>query len=247
MKFRALLFDINGTVSDILTNEGEDNLYRVVANFLEYQGIFLSPDALRERYFELNRKQRHGEEEFAEFDVVALFRELIESAEKAMEIPPERRAILPELTAEVFRAASRYKLQLYHGVREVLDGLKDKYALAAVSDGQRLWAVPELRSVGLLEYFDPIVISSDYGYRKPDRRMYEHALNALNIAPSEALFIGNDIYRDVYGAQQAGMKCVFFKSNQGEHFREGVESDYLIRHFSELPEAIAFLEGASKN
>ena len=44
---RGLIFDINGTVIDILTNEGEENIYRVLSNFLDYQGIALSPDELR--------------------------------------------------------------------------------------------------------------------------------------------------------------------------------------------------------
>lgn len=55
---RGLIFDINGTVIDILTNEGEENIYRVLSNFLDYQGIALSPDELRRLYFEINKRQR---------------------------------------------------------------------------------------------------------------------------------------------------------------------------------------------
>ena len=55
---RGLIFDINGTTSDILTNEYHDEIYRVLANFLDYQGIALRPDELREMYSAINKRQR---------------------------------------------------------------------------------------------------------------------------------------------------------------------------------------------
>ena len=42
----------------------------------------------------------------------------------------------------------------------------------------------------------------------------------MKMEPSEVLFVGNDMYRDVYGAQRVGMKTVFFKSNQGTQEKE---------------------------
>ena len=95
--------------------------------------------------------------------------------------------------------------------------------------------------MGLLDYFDPIIISSTHGYRKPDRRMFERMLIKMNLAPSEVIFIGNDMYRDIFGANRLGIKTVFFRSNQGEQKSSGAEPDYVINNFSELPEAVRFL------
>lgn len=242
---KGLLFDINGTVTDILTNESYDDIYRVLGNFLDYQGISLSPDELRRLYFDLNKQQRKGSaEEFPEFDVEKIFKEIVRRYGTGFthSLPKERRKALPAMLADVFRAASRFKLQLYPDVLEVLEKLRESYRLAAVSDGQSLWALPELRSVGLDGFFDPVIISSDFGYRKPDVRLFEAALMGMNLAPSEVLFVGNDMYRDVYGASRLGIRSVFFKSNQGDHRKSGAEPDYIIYNFSELPEAIRFLE-----
>ena len=75
---RALLFDINGTVTDILTNEADDDAYRVTANYLSYYGVDISPAALKESYFDLNRQQRKmSPEEYPEFDSGAIFSEII--------------------------------------------------------------------------------------------------------------------------------------------------------------------------
>jgi putative hydrolase of the HAD superfamily len=71
--------------------------------------------------------------------------------------------------------------------------------------------------------------------------MYRMVLEKLNLQPHEAVFVGNDMFRDIFGAHAAGMKTVFFHSNQGEQKFSGAEPDYIIYHFSELPRAIKFL------
>ncbi len=241
---RGLLFDLNGTVVDIWTDESSGEIYRMLANLLDYQGVRIEPEELRRQFYDINKRQRRESfEEHPEFNVAAIFQEIVDRYGSAYTrtLPPERLAQLPGFLAETFRAASRSKLQLYPGVREVLDYLKARYMLAAVSDGQSLWAHPELQSVGLADYFDPVLVSSDFGFRKPDARMFEFALAEMELKPEEAVFIGNDMYRDVWGAHQAGMKTVFFQSNQGDWKSRGVEADYIIYNFRELPEAIRFL------
>ena len=114
--------------------------------------------------------------------------------------------------------------------------------MAIVSDGQTAYAVPELNAVGLFGYFDPIIVSGDFGYRKPDKRLFESAFTAMKMEPSEVVSVGNDIYNDVHGAQKLGMKTVFFKSNQGLQKKEGVKPDYIIYNFSELLNVLRFFE-----
>ena len=239
MKFKALLFDINGTVTDIWTSESDENLYRVCANFLNFNGVRVSPGELKALYFDLNRQQRReSAEEFPEFDVRKIFQAVIDEYGDPSKVPLH----LAAQAAVVFRAASCYRLEPYTGVTEVLTMMKKRYHLAAVSDGQSLWAQNELRMANLERFFEFVIVSGDYGFRKPDSRMFELALEQLQIAPSEAVYVGNDMYRDVYGAKNAGMKSIFFRSNQGEQNYSGAEPDYIIYNFNELPRAVAFLE-----
>jgi len=110
-----------------------------------------------------------------------------------------------------------------------------------VSDAQAAFAMPELRAVGLGEYFDPVIISGDFGYRKPDPRLFRKALDGLQISPEQAIFVGNDRYRDIFGAKQLGMRTVWFSNSQGIGRNGGAEPDYIIYQFCELPRAIDFL------
>ena len=72
--------------------------------------------------------------------------------------------------------------------------------------------------------------------------MFSLALKRLQLTPEETVYVGNDMYRDVFGAKNAGMKSIFFKSNQGEQSFCGAEPDYIIYNFNELPRAVEFLE-----
>ena len=234
---KALLFDLNGTLIDILTSESDEAVYRTTANFLSYTGVQISPDKLKEEYFNILHQQKNlSDEEFPEFDVVELFARIIEKYRITGTAGGD-----PAVAARVFRAAGRYKLELYPQVRETLMALKQDFRMAAVSDGQSIWALPELSSTGLGKLFETVTISSDHGFRKPDRRMYEMTLRQMGLTAAEVIFVGNDMFRDVYGARMCGMKTIFFRSNQGDHDFRGAEADYIIYNFSELRRAVEFI------
>ena len=246
MHFKGIIFDINGTLSDIQTNEWHDDVYRVVSNLLSYQGIVLDPNVVKYHYFQIMKEQRAAcVDRYPEFDAIGIFREIVaqHATDFTRGLPIEKVQQLPILLAETHRAASRFRLQPYPGVEETLRQLHPAYHLAIVTDGQTAYAIPELHAVGLSGYFDPIMVSGDFGYRKPDERLFRAALTAMKMEPTEVLFVGNDMYRDVYGAQRLGIKTVFFKSNQRTQEKEGVQADYIIYAFPELLNAIRYFEG----
>ena len=244
MDIRALLFDVNSTLIDIETDEHMEQAYRAIAHFLTYQGIALHRWEVHDLYFQIMKEQFAATKEtYPEFDVVEVWREFLrrQGTDYTRSLPPGKLQQLPLVIAELQRGIYRKRLCLYPQELEVLDRLKERFPLAVVSDAQSAYAVPELRDVGLFEYFDPIIISGDFGYRKPDVRLFQIALDRLNVRPDQAIFIGNDRYRDIFGAQQAGMKTVLFVSCQGMDRPNQAEPDYIIYQFAELPQAVDFL------
>ncbi|WP_027190761.1 HAD family hydrolase [Fundidesulfovibrio putealis] len=244
MNIKAVLFDINGTLIDIQTDEGNEEVYRGISHFLTYQGIQTSRWEVRDEYYQLLDAQRKaGGQTFPEFDAVELWREyLLRRPEACQALPPEKLKWMPLFLAEMYRGISRYRLQLYPEVGIILNELSQRYKLAALSDAQSAWALPEMRAVGIADYFSPIIVSGDLGYRKPDSRIFQSALDGLDLPAENVLFVGNDMYRDIYGANSFGMKTVFFSSNQGRKKYSGAEPDYIIYQFAELRRAIAFFE-----
>ena len=184
MIVKGIIFDINGTLTDINTNEWHDDLYRVISNLLSYQGILLAPNAVKELYFQIMKEQRAARAELhPEFDAIAIFRRIVtqHATDFTRSLSKEKLEQLPILLAETYRAASRFRLQLYPGVLDTLGQLQQKYHLAAITDGQVAYALPELNAVGLSGIFNPIVVSGIFGSRKPDDIIYSfpELLNAV--------------------------------------------------------------------
>ena len=115
-----------------------------------------------------------------------------------------------------------------------LDELRPAYRLALVSDAQPCYALPEIKEVGLDGYFDPIILSAHYGFRKPDKRLTEIALEIMKLKPAEVICAGNDMYRDIYGASRLGIKTIFIDSNQGDKSHENVTPDYHAHRFEDV-------------
>jgi putative hydrolase of the HAD superfamily len=243
MEIRALLFDVNGTLIDIETDEWIDEIYRAISHFLAYQGIGLRRGAVRDLYFQIMKEQfAASTEAYPEFDVVAIWREVLRRHATAwtQSLPAGKLQQMPLFLAELQRGISRKRLVAFPQTHEILAQLKERYPLAIVSDAQSAYGVPELRATGLGGYFSPIVISGDYGYRKPDPRLFQAALTELRVCPEEAIFIGNDRFRDVLGARQVGMKTIQFCPNGNPGGPPETEPDYLLYQYADLPRALEF-------
>jgi putative hydrolase of the HAD superfamily len=237
MDIRAIAFDVNGTLVRILADDDEERIYRAAAHFLTYQGIDLHRHELRDLYFQIMKEQlRASPEEHPEFDAVGIWRSIIEEhgTDFTHALPREKLKQMPLFLAEMCRGISRRRLGLYPYVCEMLEVLRERYPLAIVTDAQSIYARAELHKVGLLSYFDPIVISGDHGYRKPDRRLFQFALDGMGVPARNTLYVGNDMYRDIYGAREAGLTTVMFDSDQGVKVYRDCVPDYRITDFRDL-------------
>jgi len=68
----------------------------------------------------------------------------------------------------------------------------------------------DLARFGLLDYFDVTVFSSETDLWKPDPRIFQRALDALNADPATSIVVGDRLMEDIHGAQQLGLRTVFF-------------------------------------
>jgi FMN phosphatase YigB (HAD superfamily) len=70
-----------------------------------------------------------------------------------------------------------------------------------------------LREQGLHGYFKTIVISGEVGFKKPDPRIFRHALEETRLSPEEAVYVG-DTEEDVQGAKGAGMTPILIARSE---------------------------------
>ena len=247
MDIQAVAFDVNGTLIRILADDDEERIFRAVAHFLTYQGIDMHRDEVRDLYFKIMGEQlRTSPEEYPEFDAIGIWRRVIKrhGTDFTRALPPGKLKQMPRFLAEMCRGISRRRLGLYPYVCEMLDILRERFPLAIVTDAQTIYARGELHKVGLLGYFDPVVVSGDHGYRKPDRRLFQAALDGMKVAAQNALYVGNDMYRDIFGAREAGMKTVMVDSDQGTKAYLDCVPDYTITDLRDLLRILGLAPGA---
>lgn len=92
---------------------------------------------------------------------------------------------------------------------------------------------------GIGESFAALVDSHDVGCSKPEPAIFQAALSRLGARPSDALFVGDSIERDMAGARAIGMRHLLLRpENGGEPFLCCPE-DRVIRRLEDLEETLS--------
>lgn len=99
---------------------------------------------------------------------------------------------------------------LFPDTFEVLDYLKNKYRLHIITNGFFDVQHKKLGNSKLTPYFKTITTSEDAGVKKPDKIIFEYALDLAKTKTSTSIMIGDSLEADVEGAKSFGMEAVFF-------------------------------------
>lgn len=105
------------------------------------------------------------------------------------------------------------RADLIPGAAEMMQGLRQRgYPLALVADGPEGTFINNLTPYGLYDVFDAYAISGLLGVEKPHAQMFQHALQALGIPETDyaqVMMVGNNLERDVKGANALGLISVW--------------------------------------
>ncbi|MBD0703681.1 MULTISPECIES: HAD family hydrolase [unclassified Pseudomonas] len=140
-----------------------------------------------------------------------------------------------ELADEAFETFlhARHQLQIFPEVQPTLEILANHFALGVVTNGNA-----DVRRLGLADYFKFALCAEDIGIAKPDARLFHEALQRGGATAQTAVHIGDHPGDDIAGAQQAGLRAIWFnpagKTWDAEHV-----PDAEIRSLTELPGLLA--------
>ncbi|CAJ35547.1 HAD family hydrolase [Methanocella arvoryzae] len=241
MGIKAVVSDIYTTLIDIKTREDDLEIYERLASYLKYQGIYLSADELKWFFYEKKELQKkYNKEQYPEHDYRRIWYEILYENQYAYTGPDINSSTIVSDIIKLQRSLSTRRVKLYSGVYQTLSQLKNKYTLGIVSDAQQDHAYPELKMLGIYDFFQAVIVSAEFGYRKPDVRLFAECLRRLGVQPSEAIYLGNDTLRDIKGANDAGMKSVLVMTEYGNKDTAVAKPDYIIHDVGEL---FGILEG----
>ena len=131
-----------------------------------------------------------------------------------------------------------YERKLRPEVQTVLSDLHRRgYKLGLISNIASTSQVPEnLKLYGIFDYFSVIVLSSEYGRRKPDPAIFHHAATKIGAPASHCAYVGDRVVRDIIGARRAGYGLAVQIIHNFDHGEpdDGPSADAVIHNLQEL-------------
>ena len=238
MKIQAVIFDMGGTIETFgYTRELRLETTAIIQQRLVDAGIdlHLSNEQLLDVISSgLERYKRWCLRTMEELPSRRVWSEYILSnfeadKEKIAEISED---LMFLIETRFYRRAMRPEMP------EVLQTIKQMgLKIGIISNVNSLGQVPtNLKEYGIFDYFHPIVLSSEYGCRKPDPSIFHYAARLINAPTSQCVYVGDRIVRDIEGARRAGFGLAIQIRHDFEHGENdsGFTPDAVIDNMVEL-------------
>ena len=126
----------------------------------------------------------------------------------SLRVPKDRAFELAPKLFEHMQKAFTPVDHVYPCVPETLKAIKDAgYFLGLVSN-RSTPCQEQCEALGLLRYFDFAYVAAEVNVWKPDPRIFNRALEITGALPEEAIYIGDNYFADILGAEKAGIQPV---------------------------------------
>jgi putative hydrolase of the HAD superfamily len=103
--------------------------------------------------------------------------------------------------------------------------------LGIITNGGHEFQMRTIEALSIAPYFAAILTSELEGLKKPDARLFHRTTQRLDVAPSEAAFVGDHPIVDIAGAREAGLKAIW---KRDMFWKPPLSADGVIDNLSEL-------------
>ena len=238
MPIIAVLFDMFDTLMMIRKNNDfySPSLMRMY-RFLKAKGIDVSFDAFQKTYVKArDALYAKGEANLEEPHFNVRISETLKNLGYNYDASSQ---LVTEATSEFCDEFMTF-VYLDPNTEKILHVLHGKYKLGIISN----FAIPEcidklLKTHGLDELLDTVVVSAAVNKRKPSPEIFLSALKRLGVSPDETVFVGDTLDADIDGAKSVGIKSVYIQ-RRTENADGHVKPDVTIKSLEELPMVLKF-------
>lgn len=217
-----VFFDLDHTLWDFdknsaLTFEKIFQMNKLSINLDEFLEIYIP---LNLQYWKMYREERIDKESLR-------FRRL-DDVFKQLKIKVKTRMIY-KLSEDYIANLISFN-HLFEGTIEILDYLKPKYKMHIITNGFKEVQRGKLNSAKIDHFFETVTNSEMVGVKKPNPRIFTHALNKARAKVENSIMIGDNYEADILGALNLGFEAICFNY----HNDEPVENIKYIDNLMEL-------------
>jgi putative hydrolase of the HAD superfamily len=212
LKYRHILFDLDHTLWDFERNSSE-TLQQLYGHYhLSERGNFSIPD-FAQKFRDVNRRLWNL------YDLNKIDRDYLRD-ERFRLVLSELGLKDNDLAAALSRdylAICPSKEHVIPHAFEVLDYLKERYQLHIITNGFVDVQHLKLTYSKLKKYFTNIITSETAGHKKPDRGIFDYAMELIGTGNRDCIMVGDNIETDIRGAICYQMDIIFFNPDRISH------------------------------
>lgn len=108
---------------------------------------------------------------------------------------------------------------------EFAESVTDKVEMCLLSNDVAEWSEFLTEYHGMNSYFKDKIVSGEVHLRKPDRAIFECALERLHCEPQDCIFVDNSV-KNLRVAEELGMQTILF-NRDGEEYEGNVVNDFV--------------------
>lgn len=214
---KAVIFDLFGTLVDA------DNLFKPISYELSVE-TNIDFDEIESVIYKFYEKTFDGHHE-KEFKPERYYYKILFNKLKALYGLTESSDFYVDLMYETFARLKKYE------DAEIIETLKNKgYKIGIITNADTYFVRKVLKNNNI--QYDDLIISEDIKLYKPDPKIFERSLENLGVKKNEAIFIGDNIDADFYGAKEFGLKAILI-DRKDKHNLESEEKITDLRKIEE--------------
>ncbi|WOD44461.1 YjjG family noncanonical pyrimidine nucleotidase [Hwangdonia lutea] len=199
-----IFFDLDHTLWDFdknsaLTFDKIFKLNNIDINLNEFLAYY---EPINLNYWKLYREEK--------IDKASLRFGRLNDAFLAVDFTVESR-VIHQLSEDYITHLSSFN-HLFENTFEILDYLKHNYTLHIITNGFSEVQQGKMKNSNIIQYFKTVTNSESVGVKKPNPKIFNHALKVANTPVNQALMIGDNYEADVLGAINIGMDAILFDS-----------------------------------
>jgi len=118
-------------------------------------------------------------------------------------------AVINQLAIDYIEYLPTYNY-VFNGTIEILEYLKTKYNLHIITNGFEEVQRIKLEKSNIAHYFNTVTSSESVGVKKPNPKVFNHALKLANITKENGIMIGDNYEADILGALNMGLDAICF-------------------------------------
>jgi 2-haloacid dehalogenase len=227
MNYKAIIFDLDNTLLNYSVSE-----LKSMQRTVQEHGLIHKESFSWENFWSLFSKINRlywNERNHTGYDIYQVLEFSFQDTLKELRLDYSESKLLANMYWKFFCNACDFE----EYATDVLSYLHGKYRLAIISNGIGEAQRGRLIAGGIEHYFDTLIISDEVGYWKPNKEIFDEALKRLHISHTEALFVGDSLNDDYYGALNAGIDFCYY-NRKAAPIDQSIRPKYMIENLNKI-------------